>query len=42
MFTIYDWKEYHELDMDESVEWHIGAHSKDVSEQGKKELLELI
>lgn len=26
IFTIYDWKEYRPLSMDEQVEWHIGSH----------------
>jgi hypothetical protein len=25
-FTIYDWKEYRRLSMDEKIEWHVGAH----------------
>ena len=24
-FTIYDWKEYRVLDLDEEIEWHIGT-----------------
>lgn len=34
-FTIYDWKENRSLDMDEYVDWHIGAddkHSSKISE----------
>jgi hypothetical protein len=27
IFTIYDWKEYRRLSMDEEIEWHIGAHN---------------
>lgn len=27
VFTIYDWKYYRPLDMDEQVQWHIGAHN---------------
>lgn len=33
VFTIYDWKEYRKLSMDEPVEWHIGSHSKDDSDK---------
>ena len=39
VFTIYDWKEYRELDLDENIEWHIGAHSKSASTVAKVELL---
>lgn len=27
VFSVYDWKEYRSLSMDEKVDWHIGAHS---------------
>lgn len=27
VFTLYDWKEYRVLDLDETIEWHIGGHS---------------
>lgn len=27
VFTIYDWKNYFILDMDGSIEWHIGGHN---------------
>ena len=26
-FTVYDWKEYRQIDEDEGIEWHIGGHS---------------
>jgi hypothetical protein len=39
VFTIYDWKEYRKLDLDENIEWHIGAHSKPISTVAKVELL---
>ena len=39
VFTIYDWKEYRELDLDETIEWHIGAKSRSVSTVAKVELL---
>jgi hypothetical protein len=28
IFTIYDWKEYRSLGMDEQVEWHIGSNKQ--------------
>ena len=27
-FTVYDWKEYRKLSLDEYVEWHIGGKSR--------------
>jgi len=38
VFTIYDWKEYRTLDLDEVIEFHIGGHSKYVTEHAKEEL----
>lgn len=26
VFTVYDWKEYRQIDEDEEIEWHIGGH----------------
>ena len=26
VFTVYDWKEYRRIAMDEEIEWHIGGH----------------
>jgi hypothetical protein len=31
VFTIYDWKHYRSLDLDEIIEWHIGSHSRMIS-----------
>ena len=42
MFTIYDWKEYKKLDLNEIVEWHIGAESRSISVQALDEILELL
>ena len=39
VFSIYDWKEYKELDLDKAYEWHIGAHSKSVSNDAYEELI---
>jgi hypothetical protein len=39
VFTIYDWKEYREIDKNEPIEWHIGAKSKSISTVAKVELL---
>ena len=42
VFTIYDWKEYRSIGMNETIEFHIGGMSKSVTEQAKKELLNLM
>lgn len=31
IFTIYDWKEYHEIEKDETIEWHIGGYINEVN-----------
>lgn len=38
VFTIYDWKTYRPLEMDELVDWHIGAHSEIASKMVQAEL----
>lgn len=38
VFTIYDWKEYRPLNMDSYYGFHIGAHSKEISNQAWMEL----
>ena len=40
VFTVYDWKEYKALDEHEIIEFHIGGHSKAVTEQAKNEMYE--
>jgi hypothetical protein len=42
VFTIYDWKYYREIELDEEIEWHIGGKSKSITEQAKKEILNLL
>ena len=39
VFTIYDWKEYRSLDLDEPIEFHIGGHSGSDTKQAYLELL---
>jgi len=39
VFTVYDWKEYRSLSGNEVIEWHIGGHSKSVTEKAKKEIV---
>jgi hypothetical protein len=38
VFTIYDWKEYRSLDMNERVRWHVGANNKEISMEGAAEV----
>ena len=40
VFTIYDWKEYRMIDVDEYVIWHIGAKDKSTSNTAEDEILE--
>jgi dihydrofolate synthase/folylpolyglutamate synthase len=39
VFTIYDWKEYRPLGYDEMIVWHIGGHSKEITDKALQELL---
>ena len=39
VFTVYDWKEYRKLEMDEVIKWHIGAFSRLVSLDAKEEIV---
>jgi hypothetical protein len=38
VFTVYDWKEYRRIREYEVIEWHIGGHSKSVTEKAKREI----
>jgi hypothetical protein len=42
VFTIYDWKEYRSIDLDETIEFHIGGDNKIVTEKAKRELLDIL
>jgi hypothetical protein len=42
IFTIYDWKEYRVLDLDEVIEFHIGGKNRTVTQEAKEELLEIL
>ena len=42
VFTIYDWKEYRPLQMDETIEFHIGGFSYSQCVYAKNEVLRLI
>ena len=39
VFTIYDWKEYRMIDVNEKIEWHIGSFSKGNSLDAQSEVL---
>lgn len=39
VFSIYDWKEYRELELDEQIDWHIGAHDKATSIDAQYEIM---
>ena len=39
VFTIYDWKEYRKLDLNEQIEWHIGSHSRSISGDAQYEVM---
>lgn len=42
IFTVYDWKVYAPLDLDERYLFHIGAKNKFISDEGKVQLFEEI
>lgn len=42
VFTIYDWKEYRPIGMDEQIQFHIGGYNGNVTEQAKQELLKML
>lgn len=42
VFTIYDWKEYRPIGLNEMIEFHIGGESKSITEQAKMELLDML
>ena len=42
VFTIYDWKEYRELSIFETIEFHIGSHNARQSHHAWQEVLELL
>jgi len=40
--TIYDWKEYRMIDVDEEIEFHLGGHSGLITFNGKEDLIALL
>jgi len=42
VFTVYDWKYYHVLDMNTVYEWHIGGKGKNITEIALQEINQLL
>ena len=42
VFSIYDWRYYRPIGMDEMIEWHIGARSEHISLIAKAEIVALL
>jgi hypothetical protein len=42
VFTIYDWKEYRTIGLNEQIEFHLGGHSGSVTKKAKRELIDLL
>lgn len=42
LFTIYDWKEYRKLNLNEGIEFHIGAHTAAAAYQAMIELNDML
>ena len=42
IFTVYDWKEGRELDLDEDVNWHIGAFNSFTSFEAQEQIVSLL
>lgn len=40
VFAVYDWKEYRKLNLDETIDWHIGSFSRDVAIEAKSQILD--
>lgn len=40
VFTVYDWKEYREIGLHESIVWNIGGHSRGATENAREEILQ--
>jgi hypothetical protein len=40
--TIYDWKEYRMIDVNEKIEFHLGGHSQLITFNGKEDLIALL
>jgi hypothetical protein len=38
VFSVYDWKEYRPIGENEVIEWHVGGHSGEVTDQALNEI----
>jgi hypothetical protein len=38
VFTVYDWKEYRMIDIDEEIEWHIGGRSFVITDEAANQI----
>jgi hypothetical protein len=42
VFTVYDWKTYRPYNDNELIDWHIGGHNKETTQQAKQEILDVL
>ncbi|NDA77601.1 MAG: hypothetical protein EBY07_07340 [Actinobacteria bacterium] len=42
VFTVYDWKEYRMIDIDEEIEWHIGGRSFVITDEAANQIQKAI
>jgi hypothetical protein len=42
VFTVYDWKIYRPYNNNELIDWHIGGHNKETTQQAKQEILDVL
>jgi len=42
VFTVYDWKTYRPYNDNELINWHIGGHNKETTQQAKQEILDVL
>jgi hypothetical protein len=40
VFTVYDWKEYRSIGLDEAIVWHIGGKSKTITDNALLEIMQ--
>ena len=41
-FTVYDWKEYREISLDENIRFHIGGETPEDTRIGRNQLIEVL
>jgi len=42
IFSVYDWKEYRSISLDEVIDWHIGGRNESDTDKALEELSKLI